>query len=145
MPRRRARLGAFETTNISVGRGTDTPFQQIGAVDRRPASLRAQRAADPGVRFYLLHPSSDRCDQEYRNVPVITDRAALRPCGSRGDRVALWLSRTISDRLGAALFGSTDDRASRPRISRDRHHVAADEARWRLLRANICYAEVGRS
>ena len=24
-------LGAFETTNLSVGRGTDTPFEQVGA------------------------------------------------------------------------------------------------------------------
>jgi uncharacterized protein YbbC (DUF1343 family) len=47
-------LGAFEGTNISVGRGTDVPFQQIGApwIDgvRLAAALNARRLL--GVRFY---------------------------------------------------------------------------------------------
>ena len=40
-------IGAIEGTNVSVGRGTDTPFEQVGrAMDRRPRAGRgAERAA----------------------------------------------------------------------------------------------------
>ncbi len=40
-------IGAIETTNISVGRGTDTPFEQFGApwIDGAGARRRAERAA----------------------------------------------------------------------------------------------------
>ena len=40
-------IGAIETTNISVGRGTDTPFEQVGApwIDGAGARRRAERAA----------------------------------------------------------------------------------------------------
>ena len=46
-------LGLIETTNISVGRGTDTPFEYVGApwMDG-PALARALNARFlPGVRF----------------------------------------------------------------------------------------------
>ena len=55
-------IGAIEGTNISVGRGTDTPLQQIGApwIDglRLAAELNAREL--PGVRFYpvLFTPSA---------------------------------------------------------------------------------------
>ena len=41
-------IGAIEATNISVGRGTDTPFEQVGApwIDGAGAGRGAQRAAD---------------------------------------------------------------------------------------------------
>ncbi len=47
-------IGAIETTNLSVGRGTDTPFEQIGApwIDG-PALAEALNARRiPGIRFY---------------------------------------------------------------------------------------------
>lgn len=43
----------FEGTNLSVGRGTDAPFQQIGApwLDGRELARRLNAYALPGVRF----------------------------------------------------------------------------------------------
>jgi uncharacterized protein YbbC (DUF1343 family) len=46
-------IGLLETTNISVGRGTDTPFEVIGApwLDSRFFSRRLNRLDMPGVCF----------------------------------------------------------------------------------------------
>jgi uncharacterized protein YbbC (DUF1343 family)/CubicO group peptidase (beta-lactamase class C family) len=47
-------LGLIETTNISVGRGTDTPFEWFGApwIDGRKVARYLNRRDLPGVRFY---------------------------------------------------------------------------------------------
>lgn len=47
-------LGLVETTNISVGRGTDTPFEQFGApwIEGRTLAQFLNRRELPGVRFY---------------------------------------------------------------------------------------------
>ncbi|HEV8177462.1 MAG TPA: DUF1343 domain-containing protein [Gemmatimonadales bacterium] len=46
-------LCLFEGTNLSVGRGSDTPFEQIGApwLDTTVVLAALRRAAPPGVRF----------------------------------------------------------------------------------------------
>jgi uncharacterized protein YbbC (DUF1343 family)/CubicO group peptidase (beta-lactamase class C family) len=46
-------LGLIETTNISVGRGTDTPFEQIGApwIEQRELARYLNKRYLPGVRF----------------------------------------------------------------------------------------------
>ena len=46
-------LGLIETTNISVGRGTDTPFEQVGApwIDARELAGYLNNRYLPGVRF----------------------------------------------------------------------------------------------
>ncbi len=46
-------ISLVETTNISVGRGTDTPFEQIGApfIDARALAARLNARFLPGVRF----------------------------------------------------------------------------------------------
>jgi uncharacterized protein YbbC (DUF1343 family) len=46
-------LGLIETTNISVGRGTDTPFEVFGApwIDGRSLSDYLNKRFLPGVRF----------------------------------------------------------------------------------------------
>ena len=46
-------IGLIETTNISVGRGTDTPFEQIGApwIDGRELAQYLNKRYLPGVRF----------------------------------------------------------------------------------------------
>ena len=140
-------LGAFETTNISVGRGTDTPFQQIGApwIDgqRLSDALNARRIA--GVRFYPVRftPSSDPfATQECQGVfLVITDRVALRPV-RLGVEIASALYKLFPTqfRIDSALrlFGSSDGLA-RIKAGEDPAAIAAtwaaDEARWRLLRA----------
>jgi len=49
-------LGLIETTNISVGRGTDTPFEQFGApwIDGPALAAYLNRRDLPGVRFYAV-------------------------------------------------------------------------------------------
>ncbi len=49
-------LGLIESTNISVGRGTDTPFEQFGAswIDGRAVAQFLNRRDLPGVRFYAV-------------------------------------------------------------------------------------------
>jgi uncharacterized protein YbbC (DUF1343 family) len=46
-------VGLLETTNLSVGRGTDRPFEQIGApwLDGRKLAAELRAAKLPGVRF----------------------------------------------------------------------------------------------
>jgi uncharacterized protein YbbC (DUF1343 family) len=50
-------IGLLETTNLSVGRGTDAPFEIVGAPwmdGRRVARLLSSRSI-PGVRFSPIH------------------------------------------------------------------------------------------
>jgi uncharacterized protein YbbC (DUF1343 family)/CubicO group peptidase (beta-lactamase class C family) len=78
-------VGLLETTNVSVGRGTDTPFEVVGApwIDgqRLAAALNNQRIA--GVRFVPLRftpKASVSKDEECGGVNIIvTDRARFRP------------------------------------------------------------------
>ena len=140
-------IGAIETTNISVGRGTDTPFEQIGApwIDG-PALAEALNARRiPGVRFYPVRftPSASKyAGQPCQGVFVIvTDRAALRPV-RLGVEIAAMLHKMYGGvfELDAAerLFGSREGLA-RIRAGVDPASIAASwgaaEARWRLMRA----------
>lgn len=140
-------IGAIEQTNISVGRGTDTPFEQIGApwIDgvRLAEELNARQV--PGVRFYPVSftPTSSKFQGELCQgvFMVVTDRMALRPV-RLGIEVASALVRLHGDKydVGVAerLFGSKEGLA-RVKAGEDPARIAAswaaDEARWRLLRA----------
>ena len=110
-------IGAIETTNISVGRGTDTPFEQVGApwIDG-PALAEALNARRiPGVRFYPVRftpTASKYAGQACQGVFVIvTDRAALRPV-----RLGVEIAAMLHKMYGAAfeldaaerLFGSRE-------------------------------------
>ena len=78
-------VGLLETTNISVGRGTDTPFEVVGApwIDGQQlaAYLNNQRIA--GVRFVPLRftpRSSVFKDEECGGINImVTDRGRFRP------------------------------------------------------------------
>ena len=78
-------VGLLETTNVSVGRGTDTPFEVVGApwIDgpRLAAHLNAQRIA--GVRFVPVRftpKASVFKDEQCGGINIIiTDRARFRP------------------------------------------------------------------
>ena len=140
-------IGAIEGTNISVGRGTDTPFEQVGApwIDgvRLADALNAKNL--PGVRFYPVRftpTSSKHANQECQGVfIVVTDRAALRPVRV-GAEIAGALARLhgAQYQLEAAerLFGSREN-LTRLRAGEDPSALvngwSAAEARWRLLRA----------
>ena len=77
-------LGLIETTNISVGRGTDTPFAICrSAVDRRPALAQALNARLlPGIRFvpvdFTPQPPYPYGDQPCHGIElIVTDRNVL--------------------------------------------------------------------
>lgn len=140
-------LGAFERTNISVGRGTDTPFEHVGApwIDgaRLSADLNARNV--PGVRFYpesFTPTESVFANQACQGVSiVITNRDALRPVRV-GVEIAAALWRLFPQQFeldkAASLFGSVDG-LSRIKAGADPAAVAASwaaaESRWKAMSA----------
>jgi len=78
-------VGLLEATNMSVGRGTDAPFERFGAqwIDGAVLSreLNAQRL--PGIRFYPVSftPNYGPCKDEVCHgcVLQLLDRDAFRP------------------------------------------------------------------
>jgi uncharacterized protein YbbC (DUF1343 family)/CubicO group peptidase (beta-lactamase class C family) len=140
-------IGAIEYSNISVGRGTDQPFEQIGApwIDGRrlAETLNARRL--PGIRFYPItfKPTTSKyANEECQGVfMVITNRSALQPYRV-GVEVASALWKLFGDKYDASnmwrLVGS-EEIVSRIRQGEDPATSAtrwsADEARWRRLRA----------
>ena len=78
-------VGLLEMTNVSVGRGTDTPFEVLGApwIRERELAAHLNAAGLPGVRFVPVRftPDSSKFPNESCggvNI-VITDRATLNP------------------------------------------------------------------
>ena len=140
-------IGAFEGSNISVGRGTDTPFEQVGApwIDgvRLAEALNARQL--PGVRFYPVRftPATSKFSgEECQGVfMVITDRSSLRPVRV-GAELAAALIKLFPGKFdvdaSARLFGSTAGLA-RLKAGDDPATIAASwasaEGRWRLLRS----------
>ncbi len=140
-------IGAIEYSNVSVGRGTDQPFEQFGApwIDgpRLAAALNARKL--PGIRFYpvtFTPASSKYAAQACQGVfMVITNRSALQPV-----RVGLEIAGALFALFGERyqlentdlLLGSRDS-LERVKRGEDPAVVAArwgaDEARWRRLRA----------
>ena len=140
-------IGAIEYTNISVGRGTDTPFEHIGApwIDGVQLSDALNARNIPGVRFYPVRftpTTSKYANEECQGVfIVITDRVALRPTRV-GLEIASALLRLYPSKYevdqGVKLIGSKEAIA-RLKTGDDPAAIAASwsgaEARWRLLRA----------
>ena len=78
-------IGLLETTNISVGRGTDTPFEVIGApwIDGRQLASDLNGRGLAGVRFVPIRftpDSSKHANKECGGVNiVVTDRRSFDP------------------------------------------------------------------
>jgi uncharacterized protein YbbC (DUF1343 family)/CubicO group peptidase (beta-lactamase class C family) len=78
-------IGLLETTNLSVGRGTDTPFEVIGApwLDGRKLAAALNQAPLPGARFVPVRftpRASVHKDAECGGINIIiTDRAQFEP------------------------------------------------------------------
>ena len=71
-------IGLLETTNVSVGRGTDRPFEWIGAPGSTATKLAAALAKHdlPGVRFVplkLTPASSTHKDKQCDGVQILID------------------------------------------------------------------------
>jgi uncharacterized protein YbbC (DUF1343 family)/CubicO group peptidase (beta-lactamase class C family) len=140
-------IGAIESTNLSVGRGTDTPFEQVGApwIDGPALSDALNKRKIPGVRFYPVRftpAASKYAGEECQGVfMVVTDRARLRPVRV-GIEIAAVLHKMYAGRfeLDAAerLFGSHEG-IERIRSGEDPSSIAASwtaaESRWRQMRA----------
>ena len=138
-------IGAIEGSNLSVGRGTDTPFEQIGApwIDGPELAVELNTRRLPGVRVYPLEfrPDSTRFAGELCEGVffVVTDRAAFRPV-RLGLEVAAALYRLYGDQFDldelANLLGSRDTLA-RIRAGDPPWEIAAGwaegEASWRRL------------
>ncbi len=72
-------IGLLETTNVSVGRGCDTPFEIIGApfIDERTLSLHLNEMNLPGVRFIPIKfkpKSSTHAGEVCGGVNILIDR-----------------------------------------------------------------------
>jgi uncharacterized protein YbbC (DUF1343 family) len=140
-------IGAIEGTNVSVGRGTDTPFERVGApwIDGARLSEELNARNLPGVRFYparFTPTSSKFANQECQGVfIVVTDRNVLRPVRV-GVEIAAALFKLFPGKfdidMAARLFGSTAGLGNL-KAGEDPATVAAawsaTEARWRLMRA----------
>jgi uncharacterized protein YbbC (DUF1343 family)/CubicO group peptidase (beta-lactamase class C family) len=78
-------IGLLETTNVSVGRGTDTPFEVLGApwLDGIQLARALNQCGLPGVRFVPVRftpASSQHAGQLCGGVNiVVVDRAGFRP------------------------------------------------------------------
>lgn len=78
-------IGLLETTNLSVGRGTDTPFELFGApwLDGQQLAISLNQAKVPGVRFVPIEfvPSSSKFAGETCQGCYITiiDRSTFQP------------------------------------------------------------------
>jgi uncharacterized protein YbbC (DUF1343 family) len=91
-------IGLLETTNLSVGRGTDTPFEVIGApwMDGNKLSDALNLAGLAGVRFVPVRftpRASKFANEECGGVNIIiTNRDAFRPVAT-GIEIAYQLRR----------------------------------------------------
>ena len=78
-------IGMLETTNVSVGRGTDTPFEVLGApwMDGPGVASELQSRGIPGVAFVPIEftPESSKFANELcRGINIeITDRTTFEP------------------------------------------------------------------
>jgi uncharacterized protein YbbC (DUF1343 family) len=95
-------IGLLETTNISVGRGTDTPFERIGApwIDGRQLAAELNRAGLQGVRFVPIEFTPDASkfkEQECGGVYIqVTSRDDFQPL-RMGLQLAVSLRRLYPD------------------------------------------------
>ena len=140
-------IGMIEYSNISVGRGTDQPFEQLGApwINGPQLAERLNARRLPGIRFYpvtFTPKSSKYANEECHGVfVVITNRTALQPV-----RVGFEIASVLFALYGEKyepnnmwrLIG-TEQLVARLRQGVDPATLAAqwsaDEARWRRLRA----------
>jgi uncharacterized protein YbbC (DUF1343 family)/CubicO group peptidase (beta-lactamase class C family) len=78
-------VGLLETTNVSVGRGTDTPFEVVGApwIDARRLATELHARNIPGVTFVPIEftPTSSKfANETCHGINIaITDRQTFEP------------------------------------------------------------------
>jgi len=96
-------LGLLEMSNVSVGRGTDTPFEVLGApwIDGRRLAAALNAAGLAGLRFVPIrfNPESSKfAAQHCSGVRIIvTDRTAVEPV-----RTGLTIAWELKNLFGSA-------------------------------------------
>ncbi|TWT99845.1 hypothetical protein Pla108_07880 [Botrimarina colliarenosi] len=96
-------VGIMETTNISVGRGTDTPFEVFGAPwieDPRELAAVLNNANTPGVRFvprYFTPTASKFEGERCGGVDVVLTNAKKLNAVDAGMAIAATLRRLYPD------------------------------------------------
>ncbi|MEN1678570.1 MAG: DUF1343 domain-containing protein [Planctomycetota bacterium] len=95
-------VGLLETTNLSVGRGTDTPFELFGAPWINPTELAAalNAAPTPGVQFvprYFTPSSSNHEGKRCGGVDIILEDADQLHATNVGLMIAATLRRLYPD------------------------------------------------
>ena len=109
-------IGLLETTNLSVGRGTDTPFEVIGApwLDGQRLAKHLNERNLPGVRFVPVRYKPNASVFKDENLGgvniVITDRSKFRSVRT-GIEIAAALRKVYPtewnvDRYGRLLVNS---------------------------------------
>jgi uncharacterized protein YbbC (DUF1343 family)/CubicO group peptidase (beta-lactamase class C family) len=140
-------VGMIEYGNVSVGRGTDTPFEQIGApwIDGPALANTLNARKLPGLRFYpvTFTPTTAKFPNEVCQgvFIVITDRQLVRASRLGVELASALLKmapQQFSMDVNLRLIGSPNDIA-KLKAGDDPAAIAAAwsgaEARWRLLRA----------
>jgi uncharacterized protein YbbC (DUF1343 family) len=100
-------IALLETTNVSVGRGTNTPFELVGApwIDGRKLAAVLNESRLPGVRFVPVRftpNASTNKDVDCGGVNiVITDRAQFEPV-TTGLEIAAQLAKLYPNDFAAA-------------------------------------------
>jgi uncharacterized protein YbbC (DUF1343 family)/CubicO group peptidase (beta-lactamase class C family) len=127
-------IGLLETTNLSVGRGTDRPFEWLGApwIDGRHLAAALARRGLPGVRFVP-------CGQ--------TPRASVykgKACGGVQILISDWASfRPIQ----TGLVIAAELRRLYPKAwdTRRLNFLLGHQATWKGLRRGTAYAELKKN
>ena len=140
-------IGSIEYGNVSVGRGTDTPFEQIGApwIDGRRLAAHLNARGLAGIRAYpvFFTPTTskfagERCQGVFF---VVTDREALKPVrlGLEVAAALFTLHPGLFEPGRTAILLGSSDALARVRTGEDPATVvlswAVAESRWRTLRA----------
>lgn len=139
-------IEAIEENNISVGRGTDTPFEQIGApwIDGVQLAAELNARTIPGVSFYpvsFVPTSSKYAGEACQGVfLLVTNRQVLQPV-RLGLEIAATLHRLYPEEyrldVATSLLGSATALAhikAGEEPAKAAKSWVVDEARWRELR-----------
>lgn len=148
-------IGLLETTNVSVGRGTNTPFEVVGApwIKGQELALYLNRRNIAGVRFVPLRFTPNASvfkDESCSGINiVVTDRSRFRPVRT-GIEIAVALRRLypndwkIDSYLRLLVNADTLDRVKRADPPEDiERSWAAGLAEFQRARARVLlYEEV---
>jgi len=127
-------IGLLEACDLSVGRGTDTPFERIGApwIDGRRLAQRLNSLNFPGVRFipFRFTPSASKFKgQECGGVQILlVDRDAFDPL-----ETGLSMARELKNLFGERFDFDHVDRLLFNRAVLDKVRATTGPTSYRLL------------